>query len=178
MLSHIVSLKKMKIAHLFLLVLAMVATAALAEEKPVFDCVVNETQIRVFMSEADFDPESHKVERKTGAYGPNTLYIDGTAPIGADNQIPERGWGRFAVSWDDEEVPIPSSLYKSYYHPNIDHNSIKNRLLTFTVDPHGNWIQIVMRGGDGAGAYLVGWELRRDGEHRQFDPAVLYRHSD
>ncbi|MEM7698162.1 MAG: hypothetical protein AAF236_07145 [Verrucomicrobiota bacterium] len=169
-------MKKMKPAHLIQLGLAVVATAALAEEKPVFECVVKETKIRVFMSEAEFDPGHHTVERKPGAYGPETLYIDGTAPIGSDNQIPEISWGRFAVSWDDKEVPIPLSLYNSYYHPNIDENAIKNRLLTFTVDPHGDWIQIVMSGSDGGGAYLVGWELRRDGEHRLFDPSRLYRH--
>ncbi len=41
------------------------------------------------------------------------------------------------------------SLYERYYQPNIDENAIKHRILTFTVDPSGELIQVIMNGSDG-----------------------------
>lgn len=158
------------------LLCGFLCTALFAEEKPAFEFAVGDRTIHIWMSDQDFDATKHEIELKAGAYGAKTLYIDGKHPVGTDNLIPKRSWKSFTVSWDGEEVPIPASLYENYYHPNLDANAVRDRNLTFSVDPNGEWVRVIMYGSDGGGAYLVGWELRRNGKHSVIDPSEFYRH--
>lgn len=167
--------KQMKAAFQIAILLITLLSALRAEDKPTFECAVGARSIKVFFADQEFDAAKHKIEHKEGAYGSETLFIDGHQPMGSDNLLPKRSWKRFAVFWDGKEIPVPSSLYERYYHPNINANAIKHRNLTFTIDPNGEWVQIIMHGSDGGGAYLVGWELRRDGQHVMIDPSELHQ---
>ncbi|MES2438414.1 MAG: hypothetical protein V4584_05090 [Verrucomicrobiota bacterium] len=162
------------ISRILLSLVVLVATVH-AEDKPALECTVGGRAIKVFLADEEFDPSKHKIEYREGAYGPETLFIDGHEPLGTDNQLPKRSWKRFTVLWDGVETPLPGSLYKAYYHPNIDTAAVRHRNLVFTIDPGGEWIQVIMRGSDGGGAYLAGWELRRDGKHKRIDPSQLYQ---
>lgn len=165
----------MKTIFHLLLLLALLSQACLAQDKPTFQGSIAGREIKVYLTDQDFSPANHRIEYKEGAYGARTLFIDGHQPVGSDNLIPKKSWKRFSVRWDDVEVPVPPSLYERFYQPNIDLNALKHRTLMFVVDPLGEWIQVIMNGSDGGGAYLVGWELRRDGKHRQIDPTALFQ---
>lgn len=162
------------ISHLLLL-LTFLAQVCLAEDKPTLECSVKNRAIKVYLVDQDFNAAEHRIEYKEGAYGSKTLFIDGHQPIGSDNLIPKKSWKKFTVSWDGVEMPVLPSLYESRYHPNIDLNALKHRNLVFIVDPLGEWVQVIMNGSDGGGAYLAGWELRRDGKHREIDPTKLFQ---
>ena len=164
----------MKILLNLLLLPVFLSHACLAQGEPTFQGSIAGRTIKVYLSEQDFVPAEHRIEYKEGAYGPQTLFIDGHQPAGSDNLMPKKSWKRFSILWDDVEVPVPRSLYERYYHPNIDADALRHRNLVFIVDPLGEWIQIIMRGSDGGGAYLTGWELRRDGNHQQIDPSALF----
>jgi hypothetical protein len=165
----------MKTMYHLLTLLACLAQLCVAKDKPTLKCSVSNRLIEVHLVDQDFNAADHKIEYKEGGYGPKTLFIDGHQPIGTDNSIPEKSWKKFAVSWDGVEMQVTPSLYKNHFHPNINLNSLKHRNLVFIVDPLGNWVQVIMRGSDGAGAYLAGWELRRDGMHREIDPTKLFQ---
>jgi hypothetical protein len=165
----------MKIIYHILFLLTFFVQECLAEDKPTFECVVENRAIKIYLTDQDFNAAEHRIEYKEGAFGQKTLFIDGHQPIGSDNLIPKKSWKRFTVFWNGVEIPVLPSLYESCYHPNIDLNALTHRNLVFVVDPLGEWIQVIMNGSDGGGAYLAGWELRHDGKHSEIDPTKLFQ---
>ena len=112
--------------------------------------------VRVVITNAPFDSSKHKVgyDQRTGAN-----LMDGRVAYGAE-AIPRTQIKSIEFYFDGRRIKVPRWLYADCYNPNLEPEYVK---LRFGGDLET--VFVTMDGADAAGAYIVVWALRRNGQH-------------
>ncbi len=173
MLIRIYRSSKMKPLLLFLFLTT--SSRCLAEQAVTFEKIVRYQEIvaghsiKLVMHQRPYDFSKHEITGGRDGEGPSK--IDGVKIGGTDGTSPKEreGWPMLKavvsieLEWDGQRVSVPPNL-----HLNLLSLVLEKRSLQFVPRPSGEELLILLRGGDGGGAYGVALVLRKSGNHQQY----------
>ena len=159
------------------LLYAMIVASSLGGELRTTYEVAGQT-ITLELKTQKFDLAGRTLEYQPTKDGGRTLLLDGVEVIGTDLLEPTEGtheFSRFQVSWNGRDLPVDPKLYRGFLNPHLKTKPLDSGYapLRIIVDPSGEWVQLLMFGSDGGGAYSVCWQLSKDGKHKLCDPRVF-----
>ena len=112
-------------------------------------------EIQVVLSTEKFDKSKHSFKYHK-EYRDIIEKIDGKPFWGTDSEMPKREYKSIEVKIRGKQVSIPQSAYSDLYEPNLYTD------LNFVYyDKDSNTLYIVANNGDGAGAYMVCWQIEK-----------------
>ena len=111
--------------------------------------------IRVTLTSQKFDKSKHSFKYNK-EYPDAIEKIDGKTFFGTDGNMPKEAYKSIEVKIRGKQVFIPQSAYSNLYQPNLytEHNSIY-------YDKELDSYYIVATNSDGAGAYMVCWQIEK-----------------
>ena len=112
-------------------------------------------EIQVVLSTEKFDKSKHSFKYHK-EYRDIIEKIDGKLFWGTDGNMPKREYKSIEVKIRGKQVFIPQSAYSDLYQPNLytEFNSVH-------YDKDNDILYIVANNGDGAGAYMVCWQIEK-----------------
>ena len=111
--------------------------------------------IQVVLSSEKFDKSKHSFKYNK-EYPDAIEKIDGKLFWGTDGNMPKREYKSIEVKIRGKQVFIPQSAYSDLYQPNLYTD------LNFVYyDKDSDILYIVANNGDGAGAYMVCWQIEK-----------------
>ena len=111
--------------------------------------------IQVALSTEKFDKSKHSFKYNK-EYPDAIEKIDGKPFWGTDGNMPKREYKSIEVKIRGKQVFIPQSAYSDLYQPNLYTD------LNFVYyDKDSDILYIVANNGDGAGAYMVCWQIEK-----------------
>ena len=111
--------------------------------------------IQVALSTEKFDKSKHSFKYHK-EYRDVIEKIDGKLFWGTDGNIPKEAYKSIEIKIRGKQVSIPQSAYSDLYEPNLYTD------LNFVYyDKDSNNLYIVANNGDGAGAYMVCWQIEK-----------------
>ena len=112
-------------------------------------------EIQVVLSTEKFDKSKHSFKYHK-EYRDVIEKIDGKLFWGTDGNMPKREYKSIEVKIRGKQVSIPQSAYSDLYQPNLYTD------LNFVYyDKDSDTLYIVANNGDGAGAYMVCWQIEK-----------------
>ena len=112
-------------------------------------------EIQVVLSTEKFDKSKHSFKYHK-EYRDVIEKIDGKLFWGTDGNMPKREYKSIEVKIRGKQVSIPQSAYSDLYQPNLYTD------LNFVYyDKDSDILYIVANNGDGAGAYMVCWQIEK-----------------
>ena len=112
-------------------------------------------EIQVVLSTEKFDKSKHSFKYHK-EYRDIIEKIDGNPFWGTDGNIPKEAYKSIEVKIREKQVSIPQSAYSDLYEPNLYTD------LNFVYyDKDSDILYIVANNGDGAGAYMVCWQIEK-----------------
>ena len=112
-------------------------------------------EIQVVLSTEKFDKSKHSFKYHK-EYRDVIEKIDGKLFWGTDGNMPKREYKSIEVKIRGKQVFIPQSAYSDLYQPNLYTD------LNFVYyDKDSDILYIVANNGDGAGAYMVCWQIEK-----------------
>ena len=112
-------------------------------------------EIQVVLSTEKFDKSKHSFKYHK-EYRDVIEKIDGKPFWGTDGNMPKREYKSIEVKIRGKQVSIPQSAYSDLYQPNLYTD------LNFVYyDKDSDILYIVANNGDGAGAYMVCWQIEK-----------------
>ena len=112
-------------------------------------------EIQVTLSTEKFDKNKHSFKYHK-EYRDIVEKIDGEPFWGTDGNMPKREYKSIEVKIRGKQVPIPKSAYNDLYESSlyIEFNSVH-------YDKDNDILYIVANNGDGAGSYMVCWQIEK-----------------
>lgn len=111
--------------------------------------------IQVTLSTEKFDKSKHSFKYHK-EYRDIIEKIDGKPFFGTDGNMPKEAYKSIEIKIRGKQVSIPQSAYSDLYEPNLYTD------LNFVYyDKDSNNLYIVANNGDGAGAYMVCWQIEK-----------------
>ena len=112
-------------------------------------------EIQVTLSTEKFDKSKHSFKYHK-EYRDIIEKIDGKPFWGTDGNMPKREYKSIEVKIRGKQVPIPKSAYNDLYESSlyIEFNSVH-------YDKDNDILYIVANNGDGAGSYMVCWQIEK-----------------
>ena len=112
-------------------------------------------EIQVVLSTEKFDKSKHSFKYHK-EYRDVIEKIDGEPFWGTDGNMPKREYKSIEVKIRGKQVPIPKSAYNDLYESSlyIEFNSVH-------YDKDNDILYIVANNGDGAGSYMVCWQIEK-----------------
>jgi len=112
-------------------------------------------EIQVTLSTEKFDKNKHSFKYHK-EYPDVIEKIDGEPFWGTDGNMPKREYKSIEVKIRGKQVPIPKSVYNDLYESSlyIEFNSVH-------YDKDNDILYIVANNGDGAGSYMVCWQIEK-----------------
>ena len=112
-------------------------------------------EIQVVLSTEKFDKSKHSFKYHK-EYRDVIEKIDGKLFWGTDGNMPKREYKSIEVKIRGKQVPIPKSVYNDLYESSlyIEFNSVH-------YDKDNDILYIVANNGDGAGSYMVCWQIEK-----------------
>ena len=112
-------------------------------------------EIQVTLSTEKFDKSKHSFKYHK-EYRDVIEKIDGKLFWGTDGNMPKREYKSIEVKIRGKQVPIPKSAYNDLYESSlyIEFNSVH-------YDKDNDILYIVANNGDGAGSYMVCWQIEK-----------------
>ena len=112
-------------------------------------------EIQVVLSTEKFDKSKHSFKYHK-EYRDVIEKIDGKLFWGTDGNMPKREYKSIEVKIRGKQVSIPQSAYNDLYESYLytEFNSVH-------YDKDNNILYIVANNGDGAGAYMVCWQIEK-----------------
>ena len=112
-------------------------------------------EIQVVLSTEKFDKSKHSFKYHK-EYRDIIEKIDGKLFWGTDGNMPKREYKSIEVKIRGKQVPIPKSAYNDLYESSlyIEFNSVH-------YDKDNDILYIVANNGDGAGSYMVCWQIEK-----------------
>ena len=112
-------------------------------------------EIQVVLSTEKFDKDKHSFKYHK-EYRDVIEKIDGKPFWGTDGNMPKREYKSIEIKIRGKQVPIPKSAYNDLYESSlyIEFNSVH-------YDKDNDILYIVANNGDGAGAYMVCWQIEK-----------------
>ena len=112
-------------------------------------------EIQVILSTEKFDKSKHSFKYHK-EYRDVIEKIDGKLFWGTDGNMPKREYKSIEVKIRGKQVPIPKSAYNDLYESSlyIEFNSVH-------YDKDNDILYIVANNGDGAGSYMVCWQIEK-----------------
>ena len=112
-------------------------------------------EIQVILSTEKFDKSKHSFKYHK-EYRDIIEKIDGKLFWGTDGNMPKREYKSIEVKIRGKQVPIPKSAYNDLYESSlyIEFNSVH-------YDKDNDILYIVANNGDGAGSYMVCWQIEK-----------------
>ena len=112
-------------------------------------------EIQVTLSTEKFDKNKHSFKYHK-EYRDIVEKIDGEPFWGTDGNMPKREYKSIEIKIRGKQVPIPKSAYNDLYESSlyIEFNSVH-------YDKDNDILYIVTLNGDGAGAYMVCWQIEK-----------------
>ena len=112
-------------------------------------------EIQVVLSTEKFDKSKHSFKYHK-EYRDVIEKIDGKPFWGTDGNMPKREYKSIEVKIRGKQVPIPKSAYNDLYESSlyIEFNSVH-------YDKDNDILYIVANNGDGAGSYMVCWQIEK-----------------
>jgi len=112
-------------------------------------------EIQVTLSTEKFDKSKHSFKYHK-EYRDIIEKIDGKPFFGTDGNMPKEAYKSIEIKIRGKQVSIPQSAYSDLYEPNLYTD------LNFVYyDKDSNNLYIVANNGDGAGAYMVCWQIEK-----------------
>ena len=112
-------------------------------------------EIQVVLSTEKFDKSKHSFKYHK-EYRDIIEKIDGKPFFGTDGNMPKEAYKSIEIKIRGKQVSIPQSAYSDLYEPNLYTD------LNFVYyDKDSNNLYIVANNGDGAGAYMVCWQIEK-----------------
>ena len=112
-------------------------------------------EIQVALSTEKFDKDKHSFKYHK-EYRDVIEKIDGKPFWGTDGNMPKKEYKSIEVKIGGKQVSIPQSAYSDLYQPNLYTD------LNFVYyDKDNDILYIVANNGDGAGAYMVCWQIEK-----------------
>ncbi|WP_297977790.1 hypothetical protein [uncultured Capnocytophaga sp.] len=117
--------------------------------------VFNRKEIQVVLSTEKFDKSKHSFKYHK-EYRDIIEKIDGKPFWGTDGNMPKREYKSIEVKIRGKQVSIPQSAYNDLYESYLytEFNSVH-------YDKDNDILYIVALNGDGAGAYMVCWQIEK-----------------
>ena len=117
--------------------------------------VFEEKEIQVVLSTEKFDKSKHSFKYHK-EYRDVIEKIDGKLFWGTDGNMPKREYKSIEVKIRGKQVSIPKSAYSDLYESYLytEFNSVH-------YDKDSDTLYIVALNGDGAGAYMVCWQIEK-----------------
>ena len=117
--------------------------------------VFNRKEIQVVLSTEKFDKSKHSFKYHK-EYRDVIEKIDGKLFWGTDGNMPKREYKSIEVKIRGKQVSIPQSAYNDLYESYLytEFNSVH-------YDKDNDILYIVALNGDGAGAYMVCWQIEK-----------------
>ena len=117
--------------------------------------VFNRKEIQVVLSTEKFDKSKHSFKYHK-EYRDVIEKIDGKPFWGTDGNMPKREYKSIEVKIRGKQVSIPQSAYNDLYESYLytEFNSVH-------YDKDNDILYIVALNGDGAGAYMVCWQIEK-----------------
>ena len=112
-------------------------------------------EIQVVLSTEKFDKSKHSFKYHK-EYRDVIEKIDGKLFWGTDGNMPKREYKSIEVKIRGKQVSIPQSAYSDLYQPNL-----YTGLNFVYYDKDSDILYIVANNGDGAGAYMVCWQIEK-----------------
>ena len=111
--------------------------------------------IRVTLTSQKFDKSKHSFKYNK-EYPDAIEKIDGKTFFGTDGNMPREEYKNIQIYINGKQVSLPKSAYNDLYEPTFytEHNSIY-------YDKELDSYYIVANNGDGAGAYMVCWQIEK-----------------
>ena len=112
-------------------------------------------EIQVALSTEKFDKDKHSFKYHK-EYRDVIEKIDGKPFWGTDGNMPKREYKSIEVKIREKQVSIPQSAYNDLYESYLytEFNSVH-------YDKENDILYIVALNGDGAGAYMVCWQIEK-----------------
>ena len=111
--------------------------------------------IQVVLSSEKFHKSKHSFKYNK-EYPDAIEKIDGKTFFGTDGNMPKEAYKSIEVKIRGKQVSIPQSAYSDLYEPNLYTD------LNFVYyDKDSDTLYIVANNGDGAGAYMVCWQIEK-----------------
>ncbi|MFC2720921.1 MAG: hypothetical protein ACFN00_01440 [Flavobacteriaceae bacterium] len=111
--------------------------------------------ISVTLTSQKFDKSKHSFKYNK-EYPDAIEKIDGKTFFGTDGNMPKEAYKSIEVKIRGKQVSIPQSAYSDLYQPNLYTD------LNFVYyDKDSDILYIVANNGDGAGAYMVCWQIEK-----------------
>ena len=111
--------------------------------------------IQVALSTEKFDKSKHSFKYHK-EYRDIIEKIDGKPFFGTDGNMPKEAYKSIEIKIRGKQVSIPQSAYSDLYEPNLYTD------LNFVYyDKDSNNLYIVANNGDGAGSYMVCWQIEK-----------------
>ena len=116
-------------------------------------------EIQVTLATEKFDKDKHSFKYHK-EYRDVIEKIDGKPFWGTDGNMPKKEYKNIEVKIRGKQVSIPQSAYSDLYQPNLytDLNFVYNFVY---YDKDNDILYIVANNGDGAGAYMVCWQIEK-----------------
>lgn len=111
--------------------------------------------IRVTLTSQKFDKSKHSFKYNK-EYPDAIEKIDGKPFWGTDGEMPREEYKSIEVKIRGKQVFIPQSAYSDLYQPNL-----YTGLNFVYYDKDSDILYIVANNGDGAGAYMVCWQIEK-----------------
>ena len=112
-------------------------------------------EIQVVLSTEKFDKSKHSFKYHK-EYRDIIEKIDGKTFLGTDGNMPKEAYKSIEVKIREKQVSIPQSAYSDLYEPNLYTD------LNFVYyDKDSDSYYIVATNSDGAGAYMVCWQIEK-----------------
>lgn len=112
-------------------------------------------EIQVTLATEKFDKDKHSFKYHK-EYRDVIEKIDGKPFWGTDGNMPKKEYKSIEVKIRGKQVSIPQSAYSDLYQPNLYTD------LNFVYyDKDNDILYIVANNGDGAGAYMVCWQIEK-----------------
>ena len=112
-------------------------------------------EIQVTLATEKFDKDKHSFKYHK-EYRDVIEKIDGKPFWGTDGNMPKKEYKSIEVKIGGKQVSIPQSTYSDLYQPNLYTD------LNFVYyDKDSDILYIVANNGDGAGAYMVCWQIEK-----------------
>ena len=112
-------------------------------------------EIQVTLATEKFDKDKHSFKYHK-EYRDVIEKIDGKPFWGTDGNMPKKEYKSIEVKIGGKQVSIPQSAYSDLYEPNLYTD------LNFVYyDKDSDTLYIVANNGDGAGAYMVCWQIEK-----------------
>ena len=112
-------------------------------------------EIQVTLATEKFDKDKHSFKYHK-EYRDVIEKIDGKLFWGTDGNMPKKEYKSIEVKISGKQVSIPQSAYSDLYQPNLYTD------LNFVYyDKDSDILYIVANNGDGAGAYMVCWQIEK-----------------